>query len=143
MNKLITLALVGILALLNGAQGYNPKLRSDSATYLEVNISEFRQANVHLVKAALSQLGNAGPETAPFVDQLELLKDELDNETLSAQNVQLESSSEYWKCMGVCNGREQLLCAKFASIPLVGPKMAAACVLTIGAKCHLDCDHHL
>jgi hypothetical protein len=44
-----------------------------------------------------------------------------------------------WKCFGICNAREQLLCAKLATIPVVGWAKAAACVALIATKCGLEC----
>ena len=44
-----------------------------------------------------------------------------------------------WACFGKCNAREQLLCASFATIPIVGWAKAAACVALIATKCGLEC----
>jgi hypothetical protein len=52
----------------------------------------------------------------------------------SAAGIQMD-----WKCFGICNAREQLLCAKLATIPVVGWAKAAACVALIATKCGLEC----
>ncbi len=150
MVKLFTLVTLGLFASLQGADAagirVESKDHSDSVTRL--NLTQVNEANVQLLRAMFSDVEASAPEFTPiapglsaFRIQRDTLVRDLTTEIETAPSTNLEGSSEYWKCFGICNGREQLLCANLATIPVIGPKLAAICVGLIAGKCHLECNH--
>ena len=84
-----------------------------------------------------------------MIKELELVRDESARLVQEANALRGQVSAAPdgvtmdWACFGKCNAREQLLCAKFAMIPVIGPVKVAACTTIqqalIATKCGLEC----
>ena len=102
---------------------------SDSAS--DVNLAQFRQVQLDQVQASIKELELVSDESARLVQEAKALQGQL---RAAPDGVTMD-----WACFGKCNAREQLLCASFATIPIVGWAKAAACVALIATKCGLEC----
>ena len=102
---------------------------SDSAS--DVSLAQFRQAQLGQVQASIKELELVSDESARLVQEAKALQGQL---SAAPDGVTMD-----WACFGKCNAREQLLCASFATIPIVGWAKAAACVALIATKCGLEC----
>jgi hypothetical protein len=102
---------------------------SDSAS--DVSVAQFRQAQLDQVQATIKELDLVRDESARLVQEANALRGQL---SAAPDGVTMD-----WACFGKCNAREQLLCAQFAMVPVIGPVKVAACVALIATKCGLEC----
>ena len=103
---------------------------SDSAS--DASLAQFRHAQLDQVQASIKELELVRDESARLVQEARALQGQV---SAAPDGVAMD-----WACFGKCNAREQLLCASFATIPIVGWAKAAACVALIATKCGLECN---
>ena len=120
-----------VAAVLGAAVSANGAGVRGSGDASGVSLPQFRLAQQEQVQVSIKELELLSTESAQLLQETKALQGQL---SAAPDGVAMD-----WKCFGICNGREQLLCAQFATIPIVGPAKVAFCVALIATKCGLEC----
>ena len=138
MRGLFLFASVMVAALAGAdAAGASPPadIVAPAADDVDISSAFNRESQLQNLKMVVTQIEQIDAEASRALRDAKALK-----ETMLRTSPDADTKVNMdWKCFGICNGREQLLCAQFATIPIIGPAKVAFCVALIATKCALEC----